>query len=373
VSALERLRDALWRHNPLYLASAACMLEACYLLTGADSRATSGLGQVLPILAWLTLYEATLIGFGGFLMRRGLGRDARMLLVIEAIFIADFTNLTAETVAFSDQWGRVTIGLLLLAAGKVALACAAYRLRPRPSELAWAAGALSAILLLPSLCRELARYSADLELPLYGAAWIVGALVMIWALRDRAATSPLTAGLNVVLPLSLGAHVIALHWQYGVPFHLSSLSPTLLALGVVAIRRLGPERPILRLVLPAWAILFARDWAEACVLDYGAGPTFSPLRATLVVAAAVLLYDIRRYRQLASVVAAYFCVFVALAGHSYAAAIQNVLHVVDLVTGRAAGLVPRTRRHWGAVIMAAAWICLALAGWISLRGRPRSA
>src|SRR5262245_40931286 len=105
------------------------MLEACYLLTGADSRETSGVGQVLPILGWLTLYEATLIGFGGFLLRRGLTRDARLLLVIETVFIADFTNLTAETVAFSPHWGRVTAALLLLAGGKILFACAAYRRR----------------------------------------------------------------------------------------------------------------------------------------------------------------------------------------------------------------------------------------------------
>jgi len=367
------------KHNPFYLVSAALMLVGCYLLSGAEAKDTQGLANTLPILAWLTAYEAALIGLGGFLARRGLARDGRTLLVLVAVLMADFTNLSAETIAWSGHWMLAATGLLCLAAGKIAFACAAYHVRPPMRALCLAAAPLALIYALPAITAVLRSRAVDLALPLYLASWILGGLMLLatltapWLLRPYPTTETtpferFMATLRAVLPASFAAHLLALHWQYDVTFYVCSLAAPLLAFAVAATRRAETGENIgNRVVLPIVPVFVAAAFPDSFVV--GDLVAFSPLRLTWLLAAAVYLYDFRLHRQLVALPMAVGLGTLALLGPTYTAAIGNAAHAIATPSQHAVKLIPRTRWGWGALLVTGAWLLLGAGAWSSLRRR----
>src|SRR3989442_15881154 len=90
-SALLRL---LQEHNPFYLLSAACMLAGCLALTNSLSWNPIATRRLLTLIVTLNVYEGALIGLALFLItRRGLVRDGKILLILEAFFLVDTTFL----------------------------------------------------------------------------------------------------------------------------------------------------------------------------------------------------------------------------------------------------------------------------------------
>ncbi len=362
--------------NPFYLLSAGCMLTASYLLSGASSEAPHDVWHLLPILGSLNLYELLLVGLGVFLCRRGLVRDGGLLLVLEGVFLADLTHLSAETVTRSGALWPLAAALLLAAsAAKVALVALATRVPLRALRLARVAPAAALVLFLPGAIAAIARTGTSLDLTLYGAAWVLGLVLVLQAVGPAAprgaaltlanpATQSFHRGLRLSLLASAAAHVLALHWMYDIEVRFCGLSPALLAAALAVVRHPDAEDvPRLRVLVPALAVLFSMGAPRAFVFASALG-VFSPFRAAIVVAALVYLYDYARHRQTFTLAFAGACGMTALAGHGPGVAYDRIAHGLDL-------LLPRTREHWGRVALLAAYALLPIGLWRSLRpARP---
>src|SRR5689334_1313949 len=87
----------LFRTNPFYLLSAACMLGGCLALTNSLSWTSIPLPRLLALIVTLNVYEGMLLGLGLYLLaRRGIVRDGLMLLFLEALFLVDAAFLNVE-------------------------------------------------------------------------------------------------------------------------------------------------------------------------------------------------------------------------------------------------------------------------------------
>src|SRR5215211_2255428 len=84
------------RYNPFYLLSACCMLFGVFAMNDSLDWSPISMAKLLTMIVTLNLYEAMLIGLAVFLLRRGIRRDAMILLVIEAFFLADVGFLNME-------------------------------------------------------------------------------------------------------------------------------------------------------------------------------------------------------------------------------------------------------------------------------------
>src|SRR3954463_14980154 len=92
-------------YNPFYLLSAACMLFGVFALNGSLDWSPIGLRRLLTMIVTLNLYELAVIGLAVFLMRRDIRRDAMLLLIVEAFFLADVGFLNMEVFATSAKIG----------------------------------------------------------------------------------------------------------------------------------------------------------------------------------------------------------------------------------------------------------------------------
>src|SRR5688572_8311858 len=84
-----RLARFIEDYNPFYLLSAACMLFGVFALNDSLDWSPLPLRKLLTLIVTLNLYELAVIALGCFLMRRGIRRDAMLLLIVEAFFLAD--------------------------------------------------------------------------------------------------------------------------------------------------------------------------------------------------------------------------------------------------------------------------------------------
>src|ERR1043165_7620667 len=119
-------RSPLYRmfvlYNPFYLLSAMCMLAGTFALNDSLTWSPIPLRNLLTLIFTLNVYEAMLIALAAFLLRRGITRDAMMLLVLEAFFLADVGFLNMEVFTVDARTGLIVNAVLLAGAlVKVAL------------------------------------------------------------------------------------------------------------------------------------------------------------------------------------------------------------------------------------------------------------
>jgi hypothetical protein len=360
--------------NGFYLASAACMLAGCYLVSGASSEAPRDVWHLLPILGWLNLYELLLIGVAAFLSARGLVRDGRLLLVLEAMFMADAAHLTGEAVTASgEHWVATAGGLALLLTGKVGLVASLFHVPLARLRLYRAIPPALLLITLPGMMSSVARMGSPVDRPLYGLAWAIGLMLMMESVAhvplNAAETPPRAAdafasALRLSLLVSLPAHLWASHWLYDAHVYLCSLAPLVLAFAVVVTRSVDAlDAPRLRAGLPALAVLLSIPWPNAFELT-AAGLTLSPFRLTLAVAALVYLYDFSLHGQRFHVACAAACAALALTGHSVEAIGD---HVASLLHTGSRLRRFNTRQWWGGFAVVTAYLLLWLGTRASLR------
>ncbi|MDB5298200.1 MAG: hypothetical protein JWO31_4183, partial [Phycisphaerales bacterium] len=166
----------LVHHNPFYLLSALCMIAGCYTLNAGLELRSGEVGRVLMLVGTLAAYELMLVGLGLFLIRgRGLVRDGRTLLLLQAVFLADLTFLNAETVTADLRVGlAVNAALLVLAWAKVGAAL--WVLAPR------AVGATSVGATPPGASPTSAAPAGRVLFPWRGFAMAALVLLVLFAL-----------------------------------------------------------------------------------------------------------------------------------------------------------------------------------------------
>lgn len=383
----------LAEHNPFYLLSAACMLAGCLALTNSLSWVSITPNRLLTLIATLNLYEALVLAIALFLItKRGLRRDGRMLLLLQAFFLADFTFLNAE-IAMANMRTGLAVNAVLLALAAIKLGVVLRVLRPNltATQYCFVLLQLGVLFVTPLALRWLDANPNGLVNPkqFYGLWWVVGLLPAVYELLSRidprgrvmsvspnAQAAPITAYL--ALPyVSLLAHVGVLHWVYIVDFVGAHAGPVLLGLTLV-LDRFSPTKVLprkdllaLRLLLPAAAVLVSMN------NPFTFGPAWSYPRVelttfNLAIVGAALVYFycfLLPYARLvlaAGAAAVLWYVFGPTIGQVSTGVQRGWDYSVD-VTDK---LAPKTLADWGVIGLVASFTFLAIGFWISLRKQP---
>lgn len=380
-------------HNPFYLLSAACMLASCLAITNSLSWRDITTTRLLALILTLNLYEAALLAIALFLViRRRLQRDGRMLLLLQAFFLADFTFLNAETATRGVAFG-VMINLLLLLLATIKLGAVVYFLKPGLArwQLGFVLLQVAVILLLPCLLKWIDGPRGIVgPRHLYGAWWLLFLLPVIyellaWLNRDAARQcQPGWTGLvnsYFALPyLSLITHLGILHYVYDARFYGAHAAPVLLGLTLVLNRisptTLVPRRDllVLRLLLPAGALLVSLN-NPFTIVTRSAYPAFALNPLNLVLAAAFLTYaycflwHLRRIVLPAGAAAAAFYII----GPTRDQLASWTSQTWNWSTTTAAKIVPKTLSEWGVVGLVASFVLLGIGFWVSLGKSPGQA
>ena len=383
----------LAEHNPFYLLSAACMLASCVAMTNSLSWTSIPRGRLLTLIATLNVYEFALLAIALFLItRRRLRRDGHMLLVLQAVFLADFTFLNAEVVTADLRTGVfVNAVLFALAALKIGLVLRVLKPSFTATQYAFVLAQLAAVFATPCAFRWLDGDGGSVNpRHFYLAWWVVGLLLALYEVLARldrrgrdpvsvapaAAAAPTTAYL-VVPFVSLLTHVGILHYVYEVDFYSAHSAPVLLGLTLVlnrySPRSLLPRKDLLalRLVLPAAAVLVSANSRWTFPLDLAhAGLVLTPLN--LAVAGAFLTYVycflLPHARVLLPAGAAAAALYVFGPSQRQVAEVVRAMWTASADAARR--VVPKTTADWGLVGLVASFVFLALGFWISLRKPP---
>src|SRR3954467_486719 len=99
-------------YNPFYVLSAICMLFGVFALNNSFTWSPIPTHNLLTVIFMINVYEAILIGLAALLLRRNIRRDAALLLVIEAFFIADVGFLNIEVFGLSLWLGLMVNALV---------------------------------------------------------------------------------------------------------------------------------------------------------------------------------------------------------------------------------------------------------------------
>jgi hypothetical protein len=271
-----RLSRLVEDYNPFYLLSAACMVFGIFALNDSLDWSPIGLRRLLTLIVTLNVYEMAVIGLSVFLMNRDIRRDAMLLLIVEAFFLADVGFLNMEVFATDFRVGLAVNTFVLIAAMvKVAMVFAAARIPLRDPRFVFVITQLAVLFAIPGLFAAIAQHRNDFLPPLaiYAAWWLCGAIPVVYTLtvgsvdlfRPREIGNPITVAVIVsrvlvLLPmLSLIAHLCLANWVYKVTFHPANIAPLLLGFAVLAGRadeHVGAlaARMRLALILPRVAI-----------------------------------------------------------------------------------------------------------------------
>jgi hypothetical protein len=377
----------LAHHNPFYLLSALCMIAGCYALNGALDVRAGQLGRILILLGTINLYEVLLIALGLFLIRsRGIVRDGRTLLLLQAVFLVDLTFLSAETANADVRRGPwICLMLLALALVKVAVVLRVLNRRLPVKLFGIVAAQLAALYVIPCVFARFDRDGSITSRPFYMAWWIVGALAALpelqrWLPGERTpqnATRPrIGAAYAVAAFVSLLAHMGMLHWVYRVNFVPSDASPVLLGLALAA-NRAAPagflglrDARLLRMALPAMAVmasLVGHDQAAPLFL-LGRGGRFEITPLVLAFSGALLAYVYLFLLHLTPQILALAAVSAAIVlfgptwGQVTSKTGDGFRWSIDLI-GRT---IPRTAAGWGVVAVSAAFAFLGIGAILSL-------
>ena len=381
--------------NPFYVLSAICMLFGVFALNDSFTWSPLPSRNLLTVLVMINVYEAMLIGLAMVLLRRGIRRDATVLLLIETFFLADVGFLNIELFGLSLGLGLTVNALVMLAAaGKAIVLMRAARLRLHDGRLAFVLMQLLVLFALPGVIAVIGKHHDTFVSPLvlYAAWWVTALLPIAYAFlasTSRTAgarpTSPAAAAaalsdehsallwrVLLVLPmLSIVAHLSLCHWVYKVVFHPADLAPLLVGAAVAVGRAEGltisrAARGRLQFWLPAVAIfLSAFDVPGGMTFLLGNMPV-TPLR--VVFGASMLAYvdALWLHRQPLFAFAAAGCGGGMFMGHSVSSINDNSLAMAERSKDSLTSLLPHTLHEWGVVAVGAAFVLLALGAVVSL-------
>jgi hypothetical protein len=348
-------------------------------------------GNLLTMIVTLNVYEVFLIALAIFLLGRNVRRDAMMLLLIEAFFLADVGFLNMEVFATDAKVGLLVNTLVLAAAVvKVALVFRAAGIPLLDGRFAFVVMQLAILFAIPGIFAIVAQ-PHDQKLPMlaiYGGWWLAGLLPVAYAVLVgsfdlfRQPPDGRPAGIDVivarvllVLPmLSLIAHLCLANWVYKVTFHPLNLAPLLIGLAV-AIGRADQHvatlawRMRMQLALPFVAIALSAIRFPHEMMFPLAGVSISPLRIALAAAAMAYLDGLWLHRHAYFAWAAGACLAMTGMGHSVASINTNSIEMAKTSASPFDKFVPKTLAQWGVASVAMAFVLLALGAMLSLMRR----
>jgi hypothetical protein len=374
--------------NPFYLLSGGCMLAGCYLLSVALYTKAGNVGKLLVLLGTVNVYELLIVGLGLLLIRHPVfRRDGRILLALEALFLADITFTAGVLATVDARWGlAVVAGLLVLAGVKVALILRPLRVREPVRLWAFFMAQTAALLAVPAAFKLIANTREGFLSPLavYGGWWLAGLLPVLGLVLYR--RSPALTGeqgpvgetglarVYALLPFaSLLVHLYSAAWVYSIPFRAAFISPVVLGLAVALTIFDGT-------VLSRWALRHLQAGMAALAVGLSVqfphsllfGPTASihlaasPLRLVLMGVALMCLYAVWRDHWWACAVVASLCLAGVLLGPSLAAMWSNLAGMSIASAHVARESRPRTAMEWGVATVGASFALLVLGAAVSL-------
>lgn len=370
--------------NPFYLVSACCMLAGCLALTNSLSWLSISTTRLLTLIATLNVYEAAVIGLAAYLVLvRGLRRDGLVLVMLEAFFFIDITFLNAEISTQKSWIGPVIAVLCFLAAiVKLAVVMRILGARGRHAEFLFILVQIAAILALPILFGRTPDGRVS-PLAFYAGWWLVGLMPGVYkflakylaADEGAAPLSPAMAAFTVLPVLSLAGHLGIMHYVYDVPFYGAMAAPVLLGLSMLLSFAHGslpmPRKDvlILQILLPIAAILVSANCpGELTVYTGKMGHVFvTTLRLATMAAYLELVYSfLRAYWR--SAMGAGVAAILAIA---YGPTADQMVHwysrTWDLFSRAFVSLVPTSLFAWGSLLVAFAFIFLAVGAVVSIR------
>jgi hypothetical protein len=363
----------------LYLLSALFMMIGCYTVARSLELQAGEVGGLIVMLAVLNCYEALLIGLGLYLFLRGRrAADGALLLILEGLFLVDAAYLGSELISARPAVGAYwAAGLLTVAVAK--LVTVVQVLQIRLAAIHWISVVLGLTLLaaLPAWLGWRSGQREVSELDVYFGWWAVAAVVALHGLgtfsggvgqRRREVRAWLRGTFAATMLISLIGHLVALGWVYHVPLRTAYVAPLILA-AVPWICRFWPGLGR-ELALPALAVVCALSVSPGLTVTAGT-VTVTPLRLTLLAAAACYIGITWLRRRWTFAIAAVVAVCVALLGQTPA----EIWAVAQKAWSQAVSAlrthVPRGGLFWGCVSVAAAFGLLAAGAILSLRGGGR--
>jgi hypothetical protein len=382
-----RLRAVVMRmiidRNPFYLISAACMLGGCLALTNSLSWLSLPLPRLLLLIGTINVYEAMLVGLAILLLGRGLLRDGKILLILEAFFLVDVTFLAAEVATANLNVGMlISAGLFALAAIKLRFIMRALGTDLSAARYVYALAQVGAMLAMPCVLKSIDQGALSPRV-FYVAWWIVGLMPVVQELAVRvwgvghAQRVPGTAAVYLVLPwISLIAHVGILHYVYDVGFYGAMATPLLLGLTLL-VNRATPETRdaranlvALRVLLPLAAVLVSWNDPEALRLSLAplssvhVSPWLMALGGAYLTYVYCFLWSAAEFFLAAGAVTVGMWVF----WPQLTGGVWRTWTWVVFVTDK---IVPKTMAQWGVLSVLASFFFLIVGAGISLSA-PRS-
>ena len=372
--------------NPFFLISAACMLWGCLSLTNSSSWNSVPLPRLLLLIGTLNVYEGALIAVALLLIGRGLLRDGKILLILEAFFLVDVAFLSAEVVTANLRVGMtVNTILLVLAAVKLLAIRPVMRGALTTPRLLFVLTQMLALLALPCYFRRVDDGSLS-PLLFYGAWWVVGLMpaagLLIRRLFKDQPAPPLRgmAGLFVCLPwVAMIAHLGILHYAYSVQYLPAMAAPVLLGL-TLALSRL-PLAPVsknvnassLKWMLPVAAVLVSMGRPkELDVYLFRSSTAINTLMLTLAATYFTVIYCYL-WRHAFSLVLGGVSAGAALVFGPSVAQIEAVVsHGWNRIVDATNFVMPKNVIQWGMVSVAASFFFLMIGAAISLKRAPGS-
>ena len=391
----------MMEHNPFYLLSAACMLASCLALTNSLSWSPIPMTRLVTLIVTLNVYEGAVLAIALFLItRRRLQRDGRMLLLLQAFFVADFTFLNAEVASSSPAaWVGVLINAILFGLALLKLGVVMWVLKPdfTPMQFGFVMLQLGALFAIPCVLRQMDGTTGAVgSAHMYGVWWLTALLpalyeVLAWMDPHRRVPVPAIGAAEALRPgyaaptraylalpyVSLLTHLGILHYVYDARFYAAHAAPVLIGLALVLNRysptSFFPRRDllVLRLLLPLGAVLVSLGNPFEFVLG-SSYPTVTLTPTNLAIRAAYVTYVYCFLLQNA-------WIFLSVGAGSEAVNLlgpsrQQIATVArsswDWATNVAARLVPKGTRDWGVVGLVASFAFLGIGFWVSLRKRP---
>src|SRR5439155_9388985 len=245
-------------NNPFYVLSAMCMLFGVFALNNSFTWSPIPAHNLLTVLVMINVYEAMLIALAVILLKRNVRRDATLLMLIEAFFLADVGFLNIEVFGLNLWLGMLVNTIVLGAAvAKVAILFRAARIDLFDGRFAFVLAQLAILFAVPGFIAIIGKRHNTFVHPLvtYAGWWIAGLLPVVYTLLvgsldvfrkgggdgrrmasrlESAATDLILSRMLLVLPmLSIVAHLSLAHWVYKVVFHPADVAPLLLGMAVL--------------------------------------------------------------------------------------------------------------------------------------------